>query len=68
MNLESEQIAALKFIRDTRIYPSTQSIVQETNCNELAIGDLLHKGLIIPIFNGWGLTGAGMQEADHVSK
>lgn len=63
LQLEPEQIAALKLIKDSIMYPSTEIIVGETNCNELAIGDLLHKGLIIPVLGGWVLTDAGMREA-----
>ena len=63
IQLEPEQIAALKYVDKCVIFPSLFAIKQATDCNELAIGDLLHKGLLVPVMGNWGLTEAGEREA-----
>ena len=62
-DLEPEQIAALKFMDKERLYMSQKAIEIATNCDALALGDLMFKGLIEPIFGDWTLTGAGEREA-----
>ena len=63
-DLEPEQISALKYMYKVTIFPCGREIEENTGCDELALGDLLFKGLIRPVFDGsWFLTEAGMREA-----
>jgi len=63
-DLEPEQISLLKYLYRVPLFPTAKEIEQETGCDSLALGDLLFKNLIRPVFdNQWFLTEAGMREA-----